>query len=275
MCAITKINHALPWWYNLQLRLLDPLKQHVVLGVRIDGDVVQRIKLTGTMEHILVHLTISTTKTAVEYPIVEAPCIDEANSVRPDLLQQLHDGIRPGKHDLMLGTCSAGIELAGLLLERVQGVKTEKLHQHVDGVVVDMVAVCDGLQRGEVVLDDHPLGVRFGEAVEVDEQVVPRLLLDVAVLVRFECEEGYAPCEGVNEVLVGSDDVEGAADLTAGLELGQDLGCVVGGTLAVEDGAGGLEKVAGYLLREHVVVTLPGECGKVVGIPRADTAVVC
>lgn len=224
------------------------------------------------MEHVLVHLAVSTTQTAVEHPVVEAPCIDEANSVRPDVLQQLHHGVCPGQHDLVLAASAASVELAALLLKCVQGEEAEQLHQYLDSLVVDLRAVGNGLQRRQVVLDDHPLGVSLGQAVEVNEEVVPGLLLRVTVLGCLEGKERHAPCEGIDEVLVRSDDVEGTADLAARLELGEDLGCVVGGALALEDRASRLEQVAGYLLGEHVVVALPCKSGEVVGIPGADAA---
>jgi hypothetical protein len=57
--------------------------------------------------------------------------------------------------------------------------------------------------------------VRFAEAIEVDQEVIPRLLLLVAVLGRFKGEERYAPCVCGDKVCVGTDNVEGAPDLTA------------------------------------------------------------
>jgi hypothetical protein len=81
--------------------------------------------------------------------------------------------------------------------------------------------------------------MRFAEAVEVDEQVIPRLLVLVAVLAGFEGEEGDAPGEGGDKVFVGADDVKGAADGAAGVEVGEDARCVVCGLFVVEDGAGG------------------------------------
>jgi hypothetical protein len=60
----------------------------------------------------------------------------------------------------------------------------------------------------------------LGQAVKIDEEVVPCLLLLIAVLRGFESEEGDAPCESGDEVFVGADDVEGAADVAALLEVG-------------------------------------------------------
>lgn len=57
--------------------------------------------------------------------------------------------------------------------------------------------------------------MRFAETVEVDQQVVPGLLLLVAVLGRFKSKERYAPCERGDKVCVRPDNVEGAPDLTA------------------------------------------------------------
>lgn len=59
----------------------------------------------------------------------------------------------------------------------------------------------------------------------------------------FEGEEGDAPGEGVNEFGVRADDVEGAADGAAGVEVGEDGGRVVCGGFVVEDGAGGFEEL--------------------------------
>jgi hypothetical protein len=88
----------------------------------------------------------------------------------------------------------------------------------------------------------------FGQAVEVDEEVVPGFLLLVAVLGGFESEEGDAPCEGGDEIFVGADDVKGAANRATGVEVCEDGGCVVCGLFVVEDGARGFEEL-GRLVR--------------------------
>jgi hypothetical protein len=83
----------------------------------------------------------------------------------------------------------------------------------------------------------------FAQPVKIHEEVVPCFLLLVAVLAGFEGEERHAPCEGGDEVGVGPDDVEGAADGAAGVEVGEDGGGVVGGLFVVEDGARGFEEL--------------------------------
>jgi len=50
--------------------------------------------------------------------------------------------------------------------------------------------------------------VGAGQAVEVDEEVVPGLLLLVTVLEGFECQEGAAPGKRGNKVLVLAENVE-------------------------------------------------------------------
>jgi len=81
------------------------------------------------------------------------------------------------------------------------------------------------------VLDKEVLAVRFTEAVEIDEEVVPGFLLLVAALEGLEGEEGSAPGEGGDEVGGGGrgEDVEGAADVGAGVEVGENGGGVVCG----------------------------------------------
>lgn len=93
------------------------------------------------------------------------------------------------------------------------------------------------------VLDEEVLRVCFTEAVEIDEEVVPGCFLDVAAFEGFEGEVGGAPGEGRDEVRGVGEDVEGGADVLAGVVVGED-GCgVVGGFLAGEDGARGFEKL--------------------------------
>ena len=63
------------------------------------------------------------------------------------------------------------------------------------------------------------------------------------MLARFEGEERYTPCEGGDKIFIGADDVEGAADVAAGVEVGEDSGGVVGRLFVVEDRASGFEKL--------------------------------
>jgi hypothetical protein len=65
----------------------------------------------------------------------------------------------------------------------------------------------------------------------------------VAVLAGFKGEEGDAPGKCGDEVFVGADDVEGAADGAAVVEVGEDGGGVVGRFFVVEYGAGGFEEL--------------------------------
>jgi hypothetical protein len=85
--------------------------------------------------------------------------------------------------------------------------------------------------------------VCLAESVEVNEQVVPWLLLLVAVLGGLEGEECHAPCVGGDKVFVRSNNIKGTANLAARLEFSEDGGGVVGGLFAVEDRAGGFEKL--------------------------------
>lgn len=67
----------------------------------------------------------------------------------------------------------------------------------------------------------------FAEAVKVNEEVIPGLLLLVAVLEGLKGEEGGTPGEGGDKVAVRADDVKGAANLRAGSEVRQNASCVV------------------------------------------------
>lgn len=230
-----------------QLTLLDPLEQHIAIRIRIHRDIVQRIELARAIKHVLVHLSILAAQTTIQDPIVKTPRIHEPDSMRPYLLEQLHDGIRARQLNLVLTARARSIEFRALLLERVQRKQAEQLHQDVENVFAHGAFLRNLLERGQVVLDDHPLGVGLGQAVEVDEQVVPGLLLLVAVLAGFKGQEGDAPGEGGDEVGVGADDVEGAADVAPVLEVGEDEGGVVGGLFVVEDGARGFEELGGGL----------------------------
>lgn len=111
----------------------------------------------------------------------------------------------------------------------------------------------------------------------------------VAALARFEGQVGGAPREGVDELAVVAEDVEGGADVLALVVLGEDAGGVVGGLFAREDGARGFEEleymsfgrriialISTYitcdLLGQHEVVTFPC-CGReVVCVVRSNAA---
>lgn len=98
----------------------------------------------------------------------------------------------------------ASKELTPLLLERMQRPQAEQLGQHIPRCGVSLGRDLRVLQRLVEVLGNEVLGVGFGEAVEVDEEVVPGLLLVVAVLEGFEGEERRAPREGCDDVGVGA-----------------------------------------------------------------------
>ncbi|TKW50409.1 hypothetical protein CTA1_8296 [Colletotrichum tanaceti] len=255
-----------------QILSLVLLEQHLAVRVGVEDDAVERVVLARALEHVLVDLAVVAAQAAVEHPVVEPPGVDEADGVGADLLQQGHDGLGPGEGDLADGDGGGAVELAGLLLEGVEGVEAEEPVQQGDGGGVEAGGggrVVEGLVE---VLDDHVLGVGGAEAPEVNEQAVPRLLVLVAVAEGLEGQEGHAPGEGGDEVLVGAEDVEGGADVAAAQELGEDARRVVVAVVPLEDGARRLEEVAGHLLREHVVVALPRQGRQVVGVPRADAA---
>jgi hypothetical protein len=67
--------------------------------------------------------------------------------------------------------------------------------------------------------------------------------LFIAVLAGFEGEEGGAPCECGDEVFIAADDIEGAADVAAVVEFGQNARGVICGGLLVENGTGGFEEL--------------------------------
>jgi hypothetical protein len=125
----------------------------------------------------------------------------------------------------------------------VEGKQAEEVHQNLERVVVDLAFLLDLLERREVGLDNHPLCVCLGKAVEVDKKVVPCLLLLVTVFAGLKGQERDAPCECGDEVLVGADDVESTADVAAVLEVFEDGGGVIGRLVAVEDGTGGFEEL--------------------------------
>ena len=93
--------------------------------------------------------------------------------MRPDLLEQRHDGLRACEHDLVLAARAAGVELGTLLLERVEGVEAEERPEDVDRFGVQLGCVRGVLERFEEVFHDEVLAVCFREAVEVNEEVVP------------------------------------------------------------------------------------------------------
>lgn len=228
---------------SLQLRTRVLLEQHRRPGVGVDGDLVERVELAGAIEHILVHLAVVAAERAVEDPVVKGPRVDEADGVRPDLLEQDLLGVCAGEDSLAVGSGAGGGELGGLLDEGVEGEEPEKVLQDGEGVGGQGRAL---LLLGEdlvEVLDDHVLGVRLGSAVEVGEHVVPARLELVTLLLHLKGEVGGAPGEGSDDVGVRGEDVEGGTSLGAGEVLSQDGGGLVLSRLAGTDGAGRLEEL--------------------------------
>jgi hypothetical protein len=133
---------------NLQLRLLHPLEQNIAIRVRIDSNLVKRVELTCPVEHIFIHLSILPSQRTVQHPIIEAPAIHEPNSMRPNLLEQLHNRLRPRELNLQFTARSRGVEFTSFLLERVQRKQAEQLHQDVENVLVDFALGFDLLERG-------------------------------------------------------------------------------------------------------------------------------
>lgn len=159
--------------HSLQLALGHLLEHDLALRIRVDGDVVQGVQLARAVEHVLVHLTIVPAETGIQHPILKAPAVDQPQSMRSDLLEKRHDGVGSGEHDLMLGAGAAGVELGALLLERVQRMQAEQRPHDGDGFLVELVGVFRVLERRVEVLHHEVLAVGLGEAVEVDEEVVP------------------------------------------------------------------------------------------------------
>lgn len=163
--------------------------------------------------------------------------------MRSNLLEQLHHRLRARELDLPNRHRGGGEELGRFLLEGMQGVQTEQLAHEGQSVRVQLVSDGGGAEGVVEVFDDEVLRLGGAETPEVDEEAVPGLVVFVAVFERFEGEEGGAPGEGGDEVGVGPQDVEGGAHVPAGEEGVEDLGGVVGGGGAGEDGAGGFEEL--------------------------------
>ena len=194
------------------------LHQHIVARVRIDRDRVQWVHLARAMEQILVHFAVVPTQRRVELPVREPPRINQADGMRPDFLEQVHDRLGPRQLDLPHRDGGGGEELRGLALERVQRMQPEQLvHEH-DGALVEFLG--DGFRAEGVVevLHDQVLRVRRAQAPEVDEQAVPAVLVLVPVLERFEREEGGSPGESGDDVFIPAKDVECCSHVTAGKE---------------------------------------------------------
>lgn len=197
-------------------------EERIIVWVWINSDGVERILLAGSVEHVLVNLAVVTTKRAVELPVWKVPRVDEPDRMRSDLLEELHDGVCPGKLNLSDSDCRRGVEFAGLALESVKSIQSEELlHEHQSLGV----KVCSGAARVESlveVLDHHILRMGTAQTVKVDQKVVPSLLLLITVLECLECEESRAPGKGGNNVLILSKDIECRANLGLLQEIGQN-----------------------------------------------------
>ena len=99
---------------------------------------------------------------------------------------------------------------------------------------------CDSL----VEVPDHDvLREGGGETPEVDEEAVPRALLDVALLEGFEGEVSRAPGEGRDNVAVVAEDVKRGTLFTAGEVSLENARRVVSGAFSGEYGTGGFKEL--------------------------------
>ena len=165
------------------------LDQHLAVRIRIDRQRIQRVQLARPDEQILIHLPVGPPQTAIKDPIGEMPRVDQPHSVRPDLLEQLHDRLRPRELDLPHRDGARGEELGRLLLQGVEGVEAEELVHDGRGLGAEFGRHGRGPQGLVEAFDDEVLGEGGAEAPKVDEEAVPAALFFVAVLERFKGEE--------------------------------------------------------------------------------------
>lgn len=85
--------------------------------------------------------------------------------------------------------------------------------------------------------------MRLAEAVKVNQEIIPSLLLAITVLERLESKEGSAPGKCVNNVFILTEDIEGGTDVGFGKEIGEDAGSVICGLFALEDRASRFKKL--------------------------------
>lgn len=213
---------------NLELAWTLVLHEHIVHGVRIESHVVDRVLLAGTHEQILIDLAIGPAQGTVELPVREAPGVHKADGMRTDLIEKLHNRAGAGKGDLSDGSGTRGEEVGGFTLESMQGMQAEEL---VEGFAGGSVAEGGGSGRGGdgfvEVLHDEVLGVSSRQAPEVNQETVPRTLLNVTVLQCFESEIGRAPSESSDNVRVVVKYVESGTHITTFEEVLENAGCVV------------------------------------------------
>lgn len=89
--------------------------------------------------------------------------------MRSDFLQEFHDTLGPRELDLANRHRSRGVELRGLLLERVESIETEEFVEDVDGGGVEFVLEAFALKSFIEILDDKILRVSGRETPEVNE----------------------------------------------------------------------------------------------------------
>ena len=163
--------------------------------------------------------------------------------MRADVVQELRHGGSLRQRDLPRRDGARGEELGGLALERVQGVETEQLVQGGGGLGAERGAQLGRVDGVVEVLHDQVLRVGGRQAPELNQERVPRALLDIAVLERLEGEVGRAPGERVDDVLVLPQDVERGTLVAAGQVVLEDTAGVVVGGLAGKNGTSGFEEL--------------------------------
>jgi hypothetical protein len=125
----------------------------------------------------------------------------------------------------------------------VEGVQAEEAAHEAGSLGVKRGSEFGRGDRVVEVLDDKVLREGSGETPEVNEEAVPRALLDVALLEGLESEVGRAPGERGDDVAVVAEDVKGGTLVAAG-EVGlENARGVVSGAFAGEYGTGGFKEL--------------------------------
>lgn len=225
------------------LTLVAP-EQDVTVRVWVNRNVVERVELRRPVEHVLIYLAVKATKTAVQLPVWEIPRVGKADGVGPDFLQQVHNSTRAGQLNLADGDGGTGEELAGLGLQSMECEEAVQLRKHIQLGPAELRAGFAGRQGCVERLDDHVLTVGLRQAVEVNEKVVPGLLLLVTALECLESKEGSAPGEGINNLAVITENIKGRTHILLLHEVGQDTGGIVGGLVTFEHRACGFEQLS-------------------------------
>lgn len=238
--------------------------------------------LTGSHLGVsLIDLSVEATQSRVEVVIGEGESVDETNSVGTDLLvHDLHDGL--AHHRDMLGiNVTRGQELAGLLVDLVEGKEVREIGQ---GLLGGGGEGCggDALGLGHIatdaedkVLDEDQLAMSDRGIVDLNEHRVPGALLDIETMDNLGDHVGGAMAVG-SQLDLGVVELGGGGGralkvgvVEVGVQVGQGrVGDLAGGELARstlgDQVAEGLEQVATGLLGDHVVVSLPGNVGSIV-----------